>query len=104
LQLAESGARFVFVGDGPERERLARENPDFVFCGVQRGESLARHFASADLFVFPSRSETFGNVTLEALASGVPTVAFDYGAAREHLRDGVHGAAIADGDEDGLDR
>src|SRR5690606_29562822 len=88
LQLAESGARFVFVGDGPERERLARENPDFVFCGVQRGESLARHFASADLFVFPSRSETFGNVTLEALASGVPTVAFDYGAAREHLRDG----------------
>src|SRR5690606_34875662 len=40
LQLAESGARFVFVGDGPERERLARENPDFVFCGVQRGESL----------------------------------------------------------------
>src|SRR5690606_34409052 len=88
LQQLQPRARMVFVGDGPERERLARDNPDFVFCGVQRGEALARHFASADLFLFPSRSETFGNVTLEALASGVPTVAFDYGAAREHLRDG----------------
>ena len=104
LQLAQPRARFVFVGDGPERARLARENPDFVFRGVQRGESLAHHFASADLFLFPSRSETFGNVTLEALASGVPVVAFDYGAAREHLHDGEHGAAVADGDEAGFVR
>ena len=89
-------ARFVWIGDGPARAALATENPDFVFCGVQREETLARHFASGDLFLFPSRSETFGNVTLEAMASGVPTVAFDYGAAREHLRDGVHGAAVAD--------
>ncbi|MCC7249563.1 MAG: glycosyltransferase family 1 protein [Lysobacter sp.] len=74
-------ARFVWVGDGPERARIERENPNFVFCGIQRGEALARHFASADLFLFPSLSETYGNVTLEALASGVPTVAFDYGAA-----------------------
>jgi glycosyltransferase involved in cell wall biosynthesis len=102
LQRARPDARFVWIGDGPERARLARENPDFVFCGVQRGEALARHFASADLFLFPSRSETFGNVTLEALASGVPTVAFDYGAAREHLRDDVHGAAMADGDDAGF--
>lgn len=99
LQAARPDARFVFVGDGPERARLAGENPDFVFCGVQRGHALARHFASADLFLFPSLSETFGNVTLEALASGVPAIAFDYGAAREHLRDGVHGAAPAPGDE-----
>ncbi len=97
LQRESPQARFVWVGDGPERARLQREHPDFVFCGVQRGEALARHFASADLFLFPSRSETYGNVTLEAMASGVPTVAFDYGAARECLRDGVHGAAIADG-------
>ena len=94
--------RFLLVGDGPSRRQLARDNPDFIFCGVQRGDSLARHFASGDLFVFPSRSETFGNVTLEAMASGVPTVAFDYGAAREHLRDGLHGAAIADGDDAGF--
>ena len=95
LQKTRPEAKFVWVGDGPSREQLQRDNPDFVFCGIQRGEDLARHFASADLFVFPSHSETFGNVTLEALASGVPTVAFDYGAAHEFLRNGVHGAAIA---------
>jgi glycosyltransferase involved in cell wall biosynthesis len=89
-------AKFVWVGDGPIRERLAQEHPDFIFCGVQRGEALARHFASGDLFLFSSHSETFGNVTLEAMASGVPTVAFNYGAAREHLVDGVHGAAVDD--------
>jgi glycosyltransferase involved in cell wall biosynthesis len=102
LQRTCPTARFVWVGDGPSREQLARDNPDFIFCGVQRGEALATHFASGDLFVFPSHSETFGNVTLEAMASGVPTVAFDYGAAREILRDGVHGAAIADGDDAGF--
>jgi glycosyltransferase involved in cell wall biosynthesis len=99
IQARHPTARFVWVGDGPMREKLARENPDFVFCGVQRGEALARHFASGDLFLFPSHSETFGNVTLEAMASGVPAVAFNYGAAKEHLRDGEHGAAV-DSDED----
>src|SRR5690606_21201971 len=99
LQARRPDAGMVWVGDGPLRERLQRENPDCVFTGVQRGAELARLFASADLFVFPSLSETFGNVTLESMASGVPVVAYDYGAAREHLRDGVHGAAITPGDE-----
>ena len=98
LQKSRPDAKFVWVGDGPSREQLQRDNPDFVFCGIQRGEDLARHFASADLFLFSSHSETFGNVTLEAMASGVPTVAFNYGAAREHLVDGVHGAAVEDDD------
>ncbi|BDU17292.1 glycosyltransferase family 4 protein [Lysobacter auxotrophicus] len=102
IQDVRTDARFVWVGDGPARAKLEHDNPDFLFCGVQRGEALARHFACGDLFVFPSLSETFGNVTLEALASGVPTVAFDYGAAREFLRDGVHGAAIAPNDEAGF--
>jgi glycosyltransferase involved in cell wall biosynthesis len=102
LQRTCPTARFVWVGDGPSREQLARDHADFIFCGVQRGEALATHFASGDLFVFSSQSETFGNVTLEAMASGVPTVAFNYGAAREILRDGVHGAAIADGDDAGF--
>ena len=102
VRKTQPDARFVWVGDGPAREQLARDNPDFIFCGVQRGDDLARHFASGDLFVFPSHSETFGNVTLEAMASGVPTVAFDYGAAREYLRDGVHGASIRDGDDAGF--
>lgn len=94
LQQLRPKARFVLVGDGPARARLQQENPDFLFCGVQRGHALARHFASGDLFLFPSRSETFGNVTLEAMASGVATVAFDYGAAREYLRNGSNGAAV----------
>ncbi|MBB3803375.1 glycosyltransferase involved in cell wall biosynthesis [Xanthomonas arboricola] len=94
LQRARPEARFVWVGDGPAREKIAQEHPDFIFCGIQRGEALARHFASGDLFLFPSRSETFGNVTLEAMASGVATVAFDYGAAREYLRSGQNGAAV----------
>lgn len=98
IQQQRPKARFVWVGDGPLREKLAEQNPDFIFCGVQRGEALARHFASGDLFLFASRSETFGNVTLEAMASGVATVAFNYGAAREHLQSGHSGVAV-DNDE-----
>jgi glycosyltransferase involved in cell wall biosynthesis len=99
LQRLVPDARYVWVGDGPARAALAAQNPDFIFCGVQRGEELARHYASADLFIFPSLTETFGNVTLEALASGVPTVAFDYGAAREHLT-GACGRLVPFGDGD----
>lgn len=94
LQRSRPEARFVWVGDGPARAKLAQEHPDFIFCGLQRGSEVARHFASADLFLFPSHSETFGNTTLEAMASGVTTIAFDYGAAREHLRNGIEGAAV----------
>src|SRR5690554_1613177 len=102
LQAHRPLARMVWVGDGPQRAALERDNPDFIFCGTRRGRDLARHFASADLFLFPSRSETFGNVTLESMASGIATVAFDSGAAREHLVDGVHGARTS-GDEDFID-
>ncbi len=102
LQQSRPDARFVWVGEGPARADLQAANPDFIFTGVQRGERLARHFASADLFCFPSLSETFGNVTLEAMASGIATVAFDYGAAREHLCNGTHGATVAFGDEQGF--
>jgi glycosyltransferase involved in cell wall biosynthesis len=90
-------ARYVWVGDGPERAALQAANPDFVFAGVQRGDALARHYASADLFPFSSLSETFGNVILEALAAGLPVVAFAEGAAREHLIDGVNGYCIESG-------
>jgi glycosyltransferase involved in cell wall biosynthesis len=81
----------VFVGSGPKLEELSREHPDFIFPGVLRGEELAAHYASADLFIFPSITETFGNVTLEAMASGLAVVAYDYAAARQHIRNGING-------------
>ena len=99
IQREKRDARYIWIGDGPARAKLAAENPDFIFCGVQRGVELARHFASADLFLFPSLTETFGNVTLEALASGLPAVTFDYGAAREHLRADC-GRRVRFGDEE----
>ena len=95
IKARQPSARFVLVGDGPARKPLAAAHPDFIFAGMRRGEALSRHYASADLFLFPSLSETFGNVTLEALASGVPVVAYDYGAAREHMRGVDVGACIA---------
>ncbi len=92
-------ARLVLVGDGPLRASLARDNPDIFFCGTRRGEDLARHYASADLFLFPSRSETFGNVVTEAMASGLAVTAYDLAAAGEHLRHGENGILISGDDE-----
>lgn len=100
LQAQRPDARFIWVGEGPELRAIREANPDFIYCGMQRGEALARHFASTDLFLFPSLSETFGSVTIEAMASGVATVAYRYGAAAEHLEHGVHGAAVDPQDED----
>ncbi len=85
------GARMLWIGDGPSRAALQREHPQHLFSGVLRGHELARHFASADLFLFPSLTETFGNVTLEAMASGLTVCAFDYAAAHEHIVSGVSG-------------
>lgn len=104
VQARQPRARMVLVGDGPLRATLAGLHPDLEFAGVRRGDELARYYASADLFVFPSLSETFGNVTLEAMASGLPVIAQDTGAAAEHLVDGRHGAAVPPGDDDAFVR
>jgi len=88
------GARMVVVGDGPARSSFAKRHPEVHFAGMQTGETLAEHYASADIFVFPSLSETFGNVTLEAMASGLAVVAFDYAAAREHIVNGRNGRSV----------
>lgn len=79
-------ARLVLVGDGPLKKRLSQRHPDYVFCGTQRGSALARHYASGDIFLFPSKTDTFGNVVTEAMASGLAVVAFDDAAASEHIR------------------
>lgn len=93
-------AHLVLVGDGPLRAQLQRRCPEAVFCGVQKGETLAAHYASADLFVFPSQTETFGNVVLEAMASGLAVVAYRAAAAAMHVRNGINGRAVDPGNED----
>ncbi|MEA2943939.1 MAG: hypothetical protein QOD09_4468 [Bradyrhizobium sp.] len=75
LDLDLPGTKLV-VGDGPARAALMRKYPDAVFPGALHGETLAEAYASADVFVFPSRTDTFGLVVLEALASGLPVAAF----------------------------
>jgi glycosyltransferase involved in cell wall biosynthesis len=91
-------ARLILVGDGPLREAVQATQPDAVFVGVKTGEALSECYASADLFLFPSLTETFGNVTFEAMASGLPVVAYDSGAAGMHVRNGVNGYAVPRGD------
>jgi glycosyltransferase involved in cell wall biosynthesis len=90
--------KFVIVGDGPLRESLQHEHPDLIFRGTQTGEQLARHYASADMFLFPSETETFGNVTLEAMASGLVVVAYDYAAAKLHIKHKETGVLVPYGD------
>lgn len=82
LQLALPGTKYV-VGDGPVRQALAEKYPAVRFTGYQQGENLARYLAAADVFVFPSRTDTFGVVLLEALASGVPVAAFPVQGPRD---------------------
>jgi len=84
-------ARLVLVGDGPMRAELASRVPDAVFAGQRSGDDLAAHYAGLDLFLFPSLTETFGNVTTEAMASGCAVVAFESAAAGELIRSGVNG-------------
>lgn len=91
--LRERGSRhrLVLVGDGPMRDQLRRELPDACFAGHQGGEALARWYASGDVFIFPSTTETFGNVVLEAQASGLPTVVVDRGGPPDLVTPGETG-------------
>jgi len=83
--------RLVFVGDGPDQARLSQLCPEAVFAGMRRGDDLAAHYASADVFLFPSVTETFGNVVPEAMASGLAVVAYDHAAAGQLIRHGENG-------------
>ncbi len=91
--------RFVLVGHGPDYCRLYSRYEGLIFAGSKVGEELARYYASADMFLFPSISETYGNVVLEAMASGLGVVAFDDAAAGIHIRHGCNGMLAAPQDE-----
>lgn len=91
MRARQHRAKMVWVGDGPQRDILQLRNPGHVFAGMCTGENLAAHYASADVFLFPSQTETFGNVILEAMASGLAVVAYNYAAAAGHIRHGENG-------------
>lgn len=96
--------RLVVIGEGPMADVVAIQCPDALLLGVQGGLELAQSYASADIFLFPSRTETYGNVTAEALASGLAVVAFDYAAARELIINGHNGWTSGLQDEEGFVR
>lgn len=93
-------ARLVMVGDGPARAELEKQHPHVIFAGMQTGEPLAQHYASGDIFLYPSLTETYGNVTVEAMASGLATVAYDYAAARQHIQHETNGLLVPFADSD----
>jgi len=96
--------RLVLVGDGPERTRLTQRYPGVHFAGTRRGEDLAAHYASADVFLFPSVTETYGNVVPEAMASGLAVVAYDCAAAGQLIRHGESGLLASTDDTVGFCR
>ena len=94
MRAAVPGLRLVVVGDGPERHALQAQEPGILFAGTQTGAALAEHYASADIFLFPGTRETFGNVVIEAMASGLAVVAHKHAAAAAHI---VHTARNENG-------
>jgi glycosyltransferase involved in cell wall biosynthesis len=97
-------ARFVVVGDGPYLEEMKASLEGFpvTFTGYLEGDDLAQVYASSDLFVFPSATDTFGNVVLEAQASGIPTVVTDQGGPKENVIPGKTGIVVPAGDVEGF--
>ncbi len=89
----------IVVGDGPRRTKMERKHPEVRFVGYRVGEALAESYASADILLFPSETETFGNVLIEGMASGLAIVAYDYAAAAWHCEDGVNALKVKKSDD-----
>jgi glycosyltransferase involved in cell wall biosynthesis len=95
-RLGHKNFRFLIVGHGAEQDWLRQRLHRAEFTGVLRGEELAAAYANMDLFVFPSHTDTFGNVVLEALASGVPAIVTPHGGPCTIVRDGETGHIVED--------
>ena len=102
LKVTGQAFKLVMVGDGPLKEQFQKRYPEIIFPGMLSQSNLAAYYASSDLFIFPSQTETFGNVTLEALASGIPVLAFDCAAARDWVQTGINGWLIAENNPEGF--
>jgi len=87
-------SKLIIVGDGPLHDHIKQNCENAFFAGMRSGEDLAAHYASADIFLFPSKTETFGNVTTEALASGLGVVAYDYAAAADIIENNINGVTV----------
>jgi glycosyltransferase involved in cell wall biosynthesis len=104
MRQVQPRTRLVLVGDGPERAALQAQCPEACFAGARRGEDLSRHYASADVFVFPSLTETYGNVVPEALASGLAVLAYGCAAAAQLIQPGLNGLLAPAGDSNAFCR
>lgn len=102
LRAKNMPVKLVVVGDGPLRQALEISCPEAIFTGQKTGQSLVEHYASADLFIFPSLTETFGNVTIEAMASGLAVIAYDHAAAGQLIQHEQNGMLISVQNEHGL--
>jgi len=98
MRAANPGTQLVLVGEGPMESELRRANIGHVVAGRLEDEDLSAHYASGDVFLFASLTETFGNVTLEAMASGLAVVAYRTAAARQHIKHEHSGLLAAPGD------
>jgi glycosyltransferase involved in cell wall biosynthesis len=102
MRAANPRCRFVLAGEGPLKAALTRAHPECIFEGVFSREEIGRHYASADIYIHASLTETFGNVLTEALASGLAVAGFDYAAARQFVRHGENGLVVPCGNPDAL--
>jgi glycosyltransferase involved in cell wall biosynthesis len=95
MRKANPRCRFVLAGEGPLRAKLQHEHPECLFAGFYSREEIGRYYASADVYIHASLTETFGNVLTEAMASGLAVAGFDYAAARQFVRHAENGLAVA---------
>jgi glycosyltransferase involved in cell wall biosynthesis len=99
IKLRVPRAKLVVVGDGPLRKELEKSCPEAIFAGVRKNEELAAYYASGDVFLFSSLTETFGNVVPEALSSGLAVLSYDNAAAKELIITGQNGVLVTPGEE-----
>ena len=102
MQAANPRVRCVLAGEGPLKASLARAHPEHTFIGFFSREEIGRYYASADVYIHASLTETFGNVLTEALASGLAVAGFNYAAARQFITDGVNGLTVSRNAPDAL--
>ena len=102
MKKANPACRFVLAGEGPLKRSLMRDHPDCIFAGFFSRDEIGRYYASADIYVHASLTETFGNVLTEAMSSGLASVGFDYAAARIFMKDNVNGLTAPCDDPEAL--